>query len=55
MLNVMRDDLLSDLELEFLASLEADVRLAEHPGRQYRLSGDEGTLDMRLYLVNERM
>ena len=55
MLNEMRDDLLSDLELEFLASLEADVRLAEHPGRQYRLSGDEGTLDMRLYLVNERM
>ena len=31
-----------------------DVTLAGHPGRRYRFSHEQVTLDMRLYLVDER-
>ncbi len=52
---VVRDALLEDLDLEDLTELEADVQLNGHPGRRYRYSDGDGTLDLRLYLVDERM
>ena len=54
-LDELRDALLEDLELEDLTELEADVQLNGHPGRRYRYSARDGTLDLRLYLVEERM
>ncbi len=54
-LDELRDALLEDLDLEDLTELEADVQLAGHPGRRYRYSDGDGTLDIRLYLVDERM
>ena len=43
-----------DIDPAALKSVEVDVQLGEHPGRRYRFNYDEGTIDMRLYLVNER-
>lgn len=54
-LNEIRDYILEDIGIEDLVELEVDVQLAEHLGRRYRYSDVDGTLDMRLYLVDERM
>ncbi|MDJ0690772.1 MAG: hypothetical protein QNJ41_19975 [Xenococcaceae cyanobacterium MO_188.B32] len=54
-LNKLRDALLEDLDLEDLTELEVDVQLSGYPGRRYSYSDRNGTLDIRLYLVDERM
>ncbi len=54
-LDQLRDELLKDLNLEDLTELEVDVQLSGHPGRRYHYSDGDGTLDIRLYLVDERV
>ncbi|MDJ0532591.1 MAG: hypothetical protein QNJ70_08860 [Xenococcaceae cyanobacterium MO_207.B15] len=54
-LDKLRDALLKVLDLEDLTKLEVDVQLSGNPGRRYRYSDRDGTLDIRLYLVDERM
>ena len=52
-LDYLRDSF-EDLDPDDLRALEVDVTLAGHPGRRYRFSHEQVTLDMRLYLVDER-
>ncbi|ESA38363.1 hypothetical protein N836_02355 [Leptolyngbya sp. Heron Island J] len=52
-LDYLRDSF-EDLNPDDLKALEVDVNLAGHPGRRYRWSHEQVTLDMRLYLVEER-
>ncbi|EKV02694.1 hypothetical protein Lepto7375DRAFT_4956 [Leptolyngbya sp. PCC 7375] len=52
-LNHLRDSF-EDINPEVLKAVEVNVQLGGHPGRRYRYSHDEGTIDMRFYLVNER-
>lgn len=54
-LDELRDYSFEDIHnLEAILESEVDVQLSGYPGRRYRYSDDDGTLDMRLYLVNER-
>lgn len=53
-LDELRDYSLDDIGLEALMASEVDVRLSNNPGRRYRYSDDDGTIDIRLYLVDER-
>ena len=52
-LDSLRDSF-EDVDPEVLKAIEVDVQLGEHPGRRYRFDHAEGTIDIRLYLVNER-
>ncbi|NER83473.1 MAG: hypothetical protein F6K42_28760, partial [Leptolyngbya sp. SIO1D8] len=54
-LNQVRDLVMESLDWEGLTELEMETSMDGHPGRSYRYSGDDFTLDMRLYLVGERM
>ena len=53
-LDELRDYSLDDIGIAALMASEVDVRLSNYPGRRYRYSDDDGTIDMRLYLVDER-
>ena len=54
-LNEISREVLTDFELGMLVPTGTNTRLASHPGKVYRFSSDEMTLDARFYLVNERM
>lgn len=54
-LNAVRDAVMEDMGMSSLASLEIDFWLDDYPGRRYRYSDRDGTIDMRLYLVDERL
>ena len=43
-----------DIDIEALLASEINVQLGGHPGRRYRYSQGDGTIDIRLYLVDER-
>ena len=47
-------DSFEDIDPAVLRAIEVDVQLGGHPGRRYRFDHSEGTIDIRLYLVNER-
>ncbi|MEM1254204.1 MAG: hypothetical protein AAGI69_17375 [Cyanobacteria bacterium P01_H01_bin.21] len=47
-------DSFEDIDPAVLKAIEVDVQLGGHPGRRYRFDHTEGTIDIRLYLVNER-
>ena len=47
-------DSFEDIDPEDLKAVEIDVQLGDYPGRRYRYSHDAGTIDMRLYLVDQR-
>ena len=47
-------DSFEDIDPAALKAVEVNVQLGGHPGRRYRFNYTEGTIDMRLYLVNER-
>ena len=46
---------MSDFNLSDLVATGTNSRLASHPGKIFRLSSDEMTLDARFYLVDRRM
>ena len=54
-LDTVRDALMEDMGIEGVASLERLISLETYPGRRYRYSDRDGTFDMRLYLVDERI
>ena len=54
-LDEVRDMLLEDMDLGDFSDLEMNTSMNGHPGRSYRYSNSDFTLDMRLYLVGERM
>ncbi|MEO0456275.1 MAG: hypothetical protein AAF152_06775 [Cyanobacteria bacterium P01_A01_bin.114] len=50
------EDMADEAELNVaLAASETGVQLGRYPGRQYQYSGGDFTVNMRLYLVGERM
>ncbi|MEM1238611.1 MAG: hypothetical protein AAGI45_02105 [Cyanobacteria bacterium P01_H01_bin.26] len=53
-LDTLRDEVIEDWELDGLEQLEINVQLSGYPGRRYRYSSADNTLDLRLYLVDER-
>ena len=53
-LDTLRDKVIEDWELDGLEQLEINVQLSGYPGRRYRYSDADNTLDLRLYLVDER-
>ncbi|MGD1854179.1 MAG: hypothetical protein ACFB2W_07990 [Leptolyngbyaceae cyanobacterium] len=53
-LDQLRDYVFDDIDLDALVGSEINVQLSNHPGRRYRYSNDDATIDLRLYLVDER-
>ncbi|MEM8611652.1 MAG: hypothetical protein AAGF93_06505 [Cyanobacteria bacterium P01_H01_bin.105] len=53
-LDALRDYSFEDIDIEALLASEINVQLGGHPGRRYRYSQGDGTIDIRLYLVDER-
>lgn len=53
-LDQLQDYTFAENTLEALVESEVEVQVSGHPGRRYRYSDDDGTIDMRLYLVDER-
>ena len=49
-----RRDWCEEIDEEVLRAIEVDVQRGGHPGGSYRFDQREGTIDIRLYLVNER-
>ena len=54
-LNEISRAVMSDFNLSDLVATGTNSRLASHPGKIFRLSSDEMTLDARFYLVDRRM
>ncbi|MBE9065206.1 hypothetical protein IQ260_00885 [Leptolyngbya cf. ectocarpi LEGE 11479] len=53
-LDQLRDSTFDDIDIDALMASEVDVQLSNYPGRRYRYSDNDGAIDMRLYLANER-
>ncbi len=53
-LDQLRDYTFEAEGLDEVLGSEVDVQLSGHPGRRYRYSDNDGTIDMRLYLVEQR-
>lgn len=54
-LDELRDHLFADSGIDVVLASEVNAQLSNHPGRRYRYSDDDGTVDMRLYLVDGRI
>lgn len=54
-LDEMSDMFLAGMQLPELKNIEQTINLDGYPGREYRLSESEGSLVLRLYLVEKKM
>ncbi|NER38438.1 MAG: hypothetical protein F6J93_31550 [Oscillatoria sp. SIO1A7] len=54
-LDEMSDMFLAGMQLQQLKDIEETINLDGYPGREYRLSEEEGSLVLRLYLVEKKM
>ena len=54
-LDEMSDMFLAGMQLPQLKNIEQTINLDGYPGREYSLSEEEGSLTLRLFLVEQKM